>query len=122
LESLIESNQKKRNHVKMAVNGGAHKFLSVILRVIELACGGIVIGLLGHFTYILSDYDAHADGRIIYAMVVAGLAVIYSFFFLWPFDVLFRAFPIDFIFSIMWLVAFALLANVGILLMVDDVD
>ncbi|KAH7319623.1 hypothetical protein B0I35DRAFT_429426 [Stachybotrys elegans] len=95
----------------MASNGGAHKFLSVILRVCEIGCGAIVMGILGHFTYILGDYNAHADGRIVYAMVVAGLAIIYSFLLVLPFNVLFKAFPIDFILFVMWLIAFALLAN-----------
>ncbi|KAK7417612.1 hypothetical protein QQX98_004433 [Neonectria punicea] len=90
-------------------HGGAHKVLSVILRLGQFSCAVIVLGILSRFAYLLSIPQAHADGRIVYTMVIAGLTIPYSILFCLPFDALFMSFPVDFIFWIMWLVAFCLL-------------
>lgn len=66
----------------------------------ELVCA--VIALAG----------ASADGRIIYTMVIAGIAIVCSFFLCPPFDTLFLSFPFDFVLFVMWLVAFCLLKTV----------
>uniref|UniRef100_A0A0D2XTD1 MARVEL domain-containing protein n=1 Tax=Fusarium oxysporum (strain Fo5176) TaxID=660025 RepID=A0A0D2XTD1_FUSOF len=94
----------------MTSSGSGHKVASVILRFLELACGAIVLGLLGHFCDLVNEAsNISVDGRIIYAMVVAGITIVYSIVFFAPFDILFMAFPFDFILFIMWLVAFCLL-------------
>ncbi|KAH7211362.1 hypothetical protein DER44DRAFT_859542 [Fusarium oxysporum] len=94
----------------MANSGGGHKVASVILRFLELACGAIVLGLLGRFCYLINETsNVSVDGRIIYAMVVAGMTIVYSIVVFAPIDVLFMAFPFDFILFIMWLIAFCLL-------------
>jgi hypothetical protein len=89
--------------------GTAHKVASVILRLGELVCAVIVIGILSRFCYLLSLQLASANSRVVYAMVVAGITIIYAFFLCAPFDALFMSFPCDFILFIMWLVAFCLL-------------
>ncbi|KNB06543.1 hypothetical protein FOXG_07233 [Fusarium oxysporum f. sp. lycopersici 4287] len=97
----------------MTSSGSGHKVASVILRFLELACGAIVLGLLGHFCDLVNEAsNISVDGRIIYAMVVAGITIVYSIVFFAPFDILFMAFPFDFILFIMWLVAFCLLETV----------
>jgi hypothetical protein len=92
--------------------GVAHKVISVLLRMGEFASAAIVIGILGRFCYLISDAHAHTDGRIIYAMVVAGISIVYTFFFCPPFKSLFLAFPVDFVLFVMWLVAYCLLQTV----------
>lgn len=89
----------------------AHRALSVILRIGQLICAAIVLGILSRFCYVLSIGEAHANGRIVYAMVVAGIGIIFAIIFCLPFNVLFMSFPFDFIMFAMWLVAFALLIN-----------
>ncbi|WAO97039.1 MARVEL domain-containing protein [Fusarium falciforme] len=93
----------------MAHTGIAHKVISVILRLGEFVCAVIVLGILSRFCYLISIPQAEADGRIIYAMAVAGIGIVYSFFFCPPFKSLFLGFPFDFILFVMWLVAYCLL-------------
>lgn len=100
----------------MSRTGVAHKVISALLRLGEFACAVIVMGILGRFTYFLSIPQAHADGRIVYAMVVAGIGIVYSFFFCIPFTSLFLGFPVDFILFVMWLVAYCLLQTVRLIL------
>lgn len=97
----------------MAKSSNGHKVASVILRFLELACGAIVLGLLGRFCHLVDEAsDVSVDGRIIYAMVVAGITIVYSIVVFAPIDILFMAFPFDFILLIMWLIAFCLLETV----------
>ncbi|WKT53999.1 Marvel domain [Fusarium oxysporum f. sp. vasinfectum] len=93
----------------MAETGAAHKVISVLLRLAELACAIIVLGILSRFCYLAGIAQAHVDGRIIYAIVVACLGIIYSIFFCPPFKNMFLGFPFDFVLFVMWLVAYCLL-------------
>ncbi|KAH6874011.1 hypothetical protein B0T10DRAFT_522081 [Thelonectria olida] len=93
----------------MAHTGTTHKVLSVILRFLEFCCAVIVLGILSRFCYLISIRQVDADGRIIYAMVVAGISMVYSFFFCLPVKFLFLGFPFDFVLFVMWLVAYCLL-------------
>ncbi|KAH7109389.1 hypothetical protein B0J13DRAFT_516947 [Dactylonectria estremocensis] len=93
----------------MAHEPVAHKVVSVILRLTQLSCAVIVLGILSHFCYVISIAQVHADSRIIYAMVVSGISIVYTIPFCLPFDTLFLGFPFDLILWIMWLVAFCLL-------------
>ncbi|KAI5455578.1 hypothetical protein BGZ63DRAFT_497443 [Mariannaea sp. PMI_226] len=90
-------------------SGTAHKVVSVLLRLGELASAVIVLAILSRFCYLISIAEETADGRIIYAMVVAGIGTIYSFFLCPPFTSLFLSFPFDFVLFVMWLVAYCLL-------------
>jgi hypothetical protein len=96
----------------MAETGIAHKIISVILRFGEFASAIIVLGILSRFCYHISVAQTDVDGRIIYAMVVACIGIIYSFFFCLPFKSLFLGFPFDFVLFVMWLVAYCLLQTV----------
>ncbi|KAH7274712.1 hypothetical protein B0J15DRAFT_556514 [Fusarium solani] len=93
----------------MAHSGAAHKIASVILRFLELSSAVIVLGILSRFAYMISIAGVHLDGDIVYAMVVAGIGIIYSIVFCPPFDSLFLSFPFDFVLFIMWIVAAGLL-------------
>lgn len=93
----------------MAHSGNAHKVASFLLRLSQFACAVIVLGILSRFCYLIGIAQVDVDGRIIYAMVVACISIIYSFFFCLPFKILFLGFPFDFVLFVMWLVAYCLL-------------
>jgi hypothetical protein len=92
--------------------GAASKGLAVILRLGELACSVIVLGILGRFLAIVGQANTYADSRIVYAVVVACIAIAFSIIFLPPFTYSFMAFPVDFILFTLFLVAFCLLETV----------
>jgi hypothetical protein len=96
----------------MAHSGAVHKILSVLLRLGQFAFAVIVLGILSRFCYLISIVEVYADGRIVYAMVVSGIAIVYSIFFCIPVDALFCGFPFDIVLFIMWLIAFCLLVTV----------
>jgi hypothetical protein len=93
--------------------GAASKVIHVILRVWELICSVIVMGILARFIHVLSEAGAPKDGRIIYALIVACISTLYSMVFMPPFMYAFLAFPADLALFIMWLVAFCLLIAVS---------
>ncbi|KAH7007683.1 hypothetical protein EDB80DRAFT_764472 [Ilyonectria destructans] len=90
-------------------SGTAHKVASVFLRFLELSSAVIVLGILSRLAFNLSIAGVHMDGRLVYTMVVASIAIVYSIFLCPPFDTLFMSFPFDFLLFIMWLVAYCLL-------------
>lgn len=100
-------------------SGSAHKVLSIILRLGQICCASIVIGILARFSYLLTIEQVHEDGRLVYAMVVAGMSIIYSFLLCPPFRNLFMSFPCDFVLFVMWLVAYCLLQTVWPLSCID---
>jgi len=92
--------------------GSVSKVFSVILRLGELACAAIIVGLLGWFLARVDEANVHTDPRIIYTMVIACIALALSIVLLPPFTYSFMAFPLDFIFFVLFLVAFCLLETV----------
>lgn len=96
----------------MTERSGTHKISSIVLRFIQFASAVTVMAILGRFSHLISIPGVYADGRIVYAMVVAGLGIIASIILWVPFDIIFMGFPVDFILAIMWLVAFCLLITV----------
>jgi hypothetical protein len=96
----------------MAESGVAHKVISVILRLSELASAIIVLGILSRICYLVGIAGANVDGRIIYTIVVACLGIMYSVIFCAPFKSLFLGFPFDFVLFVMWLIAYCLLQTV----------
>lgn len=90
----------------------ASRVALVALRIWELICSVIVVGILGHFLYIVSDAGATNDGRAVYSLVVASISTVFSLVFIAPFMYSFLAFPVDFALFVMWLVAFCLLETV----------
>lgn len=93
--------------------GVASKVIHVILRLAQLFFSVIVLGLLANFVRLLNQAGAHKDGRIIYALVVACISMLFSIVFIAPFMYAFLAFPFDIVLFIMWLIAFCLLASVS---------
>ncbi|KAK7190328.1 hypothetical protein DPSP01_006147 [Paraphaeosphaeria sporulosa] len=93
--------------------GTGSKVASVILRFGAFASGVIVVACLGRFFYYLNLANAHANSRLIYAEVISVLEVIFALLLIVPAKYSFYAFPIDIIFFICSIIAFALLANLN---------
>jgi len=91
--------------------GSASKIASVCLRVGELICATIVVGILGHYLYLLDKADANANGRITYTIAIAGTSLGLSVLLMPPFMYSFWAFPVDYALFICWMVAFGLMID-----------
>jgi hypothetical protein len=92
--------------------GTARKVTLLLIRFGEIVCGAVVLGILGAFCERVRSDGATVDGRIIYAMVVSGITIVYSLMSCALLKFQFLIFPFDFVLFIMWLVAFSLLASV----------
>jgi len=95
-----------------ATMGAGSKVALVCLRIWELVCSVIVLGILGSFLHRLSDAGVSRDGRVIYGIVTASISTAFSIVFIAPFLYAFLAFPADFVLWIMWLIVFCLLITV----------
>jgi len=84
---------------------------SMILRLAELAFAAIVAGVTGAYLHSVQESSTWDQGRFIYTEVVAGLSIVLSIIWLFPFSGSFIHYPADFFISIMWFVAFGLLVN-----------
>ncbi|KAJ4288875.1 hypothetical protein N0V88_007208 [Collariella sp. IMI 366227] len=89
--------------------GGASKVVSVALRVWQLICSVIVLGILARFLHLLSQAGAERDGRVVYGIIVASISTLFVLIFIAPFMYSFLAFPFDLVMFVMWLVLFCLL-------------
>ena len=95
--------------------GSTSKVCSVILRVWELVCSAVVLGLTARFVNLIIRAGASNDARIVYTLCMACISTLYSILFMPPLMYNFVAFAADFILFVMWLVAFCLLVTVSIL-------
>jgi len=93
--------------------GTGSKILSVLFRLGELCSAIIVVALLGRSFYLINIANASANGRLVYAEVISALEIIFSVVLIIPAKYSFYAFPIDIIFFICSIVAFALLADLN---------
>ena len=94
--------------------GTVSKVFNVIFRVGELCSALIVLGITGHFLWLLGEAGAYADSRIILAVVTASVSTAFSVFTLLPFTLAFLAFPIDFVLFVVWLTTYCLLQSASI--------
>ncbi len=85
--------------------------ISMILRLAELAFAAIVAGLTGKYLHALEGVSSWSLGRFIYTEIVAGLSILFSIIWLFPFASSFIHWPADFVFSVMWFVAFGLMVD-----------
>jgi len=92
--------------------GAASRTVLVILRLLELSTSAVVVGILGYFLSLIGAANAYSDSRLIYAIVVASFSIFVSLVFILPFLYAFLVFPVDFIFSVLWFVAFCLLESI----------
>jgi hypothetical protein len=84
---------------------------SIILRLGELAFAAIVAGITGDYLNSVRNTSSRELGRFIYTEVVAGLAILLSIIWLFPFSGSFIHWPVDIIISVGWFAAFGLLVN-----------
>ncbi|KAI3326144.1 membrane-associating domain-containing protein [Xylariaceae sp. AK1471] len=85
--------------------------VSVILRIAELVFAAIVAGINGEYLHLVRHSSSWDQGRFIYTEVVAGIAIFLSLIWLFPFSSSFIHWPVDFLISVTWFVAFGLLVN-----------
>lgn len=90
------------------------RLVSLILRSAELVFAAIVAGVTGDYLH-KSHASAWDQGRFIYTVVVAGISIFLALIWLFPFSSTFTHWPVDIFISILWWVAFGLLANVSML-------
>lgn len=93
--------------------GVGSKITSIVFRASALVSAAIIAGILGQFLSIINDVNVSANGKIVYAMVIASLALVISIVLIVPCWFTFRAFSLDFIMFLCWMIAFGLLANVS---------
>lgn len=94
--------------------GTGSKVVSVILRTGEFCSAVIVVSLLGRFFYLLHiPSGTSTESRLIYAMVISAIEIVAAMLLIIPLKYSFYAWPLDFIFFILSIVAFGLLANVS---------
>jgi len=89
--------------------GTGSKVFNVILRIGELCSALIVLGIVGHFLYIVGEAGTYADNRLIFAIVVASISTALSLLTLLPFTFAFLVFPVDLVLFVLWLVTYCLL-------------
>ncbi|KAN0076458.1 hypothetical protein V8E54_006600 [Elaphomyces granulatus] len=89
----------------------AHQFVAAFLRVSELICAAIVVGIISRYEYFIHTANAPNSGRLVYSLVIGCISIIVSIFLMIPFHATFYLFPIDLVLFICWMVAFGLMAN-----------
>jgi len=85
--------------------------ISLLLRIGELAFSATVAGLTGSYLHSTRVASAWTRKRFIYTEVVAGLAILFSLLFLFPFAGSFIHWPIDFLLFVGFMIAFGLLTS-----------
>ncbi len=97
--------------------GTASRAFLVFLRLGEIVSGSIVLGILGREFYLLSLADIiDPDARLVFAAVIAALAIVDALVFIVPYPYAFWSFPLDIFFFAAWLAVFCVLETVGYLI------
>jgi hypothetical protein len=78
-------------------------------RLLALACAPAVAGIVGRSITRTQAAGAYIDGRMIYTIVVAGLAIFDNLMFIIPINV----YCVDFLLFILWIVDAGLLIHVS---------
>ncbi|KAL1843222.1 hypothetical protein VTJ49DRAFT_2553 [Mycothermus thermophilus] len=90
--------------------GTASKIALVLLRLGELACGAIILGIIGYFFRSSTKAGLiEPSGRLVYAAIIAALTILDSLLFIVPYAYSFWSFPLDVFFFLAWLVVFCVL-------------
>jgi hypothetical protein len=91
------------------------RVLLVFLRLGQLACGAIVLGIIAYLFHRVSTAGVGPNGRLVYAAVIAALTIIDALVFIVPMAYAFWSFPIDFFLAVAWLIVFIVLETVSVL-------
>jgi len=90
------------------------KIILGILRLLQLVLGCAVIGLYGQYLHWAAQQHEHADGRWIWAVIVASLSALTAIIYALPFFPLRFFFIWDCLLFFFWLVVFAIFAKLYI--------
>jgi hypothetical protein len=94
--------------------GTASRALSIFLRLGEVTCATIVLGLLGRIFYLVNNAGVtEPNARLVFAAVIAGMSIVAGLVLMPPMAYTFWSFPIDIFFFAAWLTVFCLLETVG---------
>jgi hypothetical protein len=94
--------------------GTGTKVTSTCLRVVELICAAIVVGILGRFQNLVDQAGGPDDARIVYSLTIGCISLFVSLVLLVPFGLTFYFFAVDFVLFVCWMVAFGLMENVSV--------
>ena len=94
--------------------GGASKFVSVVLRVLELISASIVAGLVGEYLHHVHQAHDSPGSRMVYTVTLAGISIVVALVCMIPLRILFYGFLLDAALFIMWMTAFGLLDGVSL--------
>jgi len=83
----------------------------MVLRFAELVCACVVAGIIGSYLDNYDDVNAWPEKRFIYIETIAGLSILLSLIWLFPFAGGFLHWPTDIAISAAWFAAFGLLVN-----------
>ncbi|KAK0747158.1 hypothetical protein B0T18DRAFT_325955 [Schizothecium vesticola] len=90
--------------------GTASRALSVFLRLGEVICATIVLGLLGRMFYLVDNAGVtEPNARLVFAAVIAGMSIVAGLVLMPPMAYTFWSFPVDIFFFAAWLTVFCLL-------------
>jgi hypothetical protein len=84
-----------------------------LLRIGELAFAAVVAGLTGVYLHSIEGTSSSdfPKVRFVYTEIVAGFSILLAILWLFPFSGTFIHWPIDFLISVAWFVAFGLLVH-----------
>ncbi|KAM0708840.1 hypothetical protein Q7P35_005493 [Cladosporium inversicolor] len=89
----------------------ASKVVNVVVRFFQLCSDAIILGIVGWVLHRINIGNGPNNSRLIYVEVLAAMSLVVSIVLLIPFKFVFKAWPLDIILFIMWVVAFGLLAD-----------
>jgi hypothetical protein len=92
--------------------GHAPQILSVCLRICEVICSAVVVGILGRYQHLVAVANAPNINRLVYSLAIGCISLFVSLVLMIPFIVTFYFFLLDIALFICWMVAFGLMTNV----------
>ncbi|KFZ25195.1 hypothetical protein V502_00327 [Pseudogymnoascus sp. VKM F-4520 (FW-2644)] len=91
--------------------GSGSRAISVVFRLMQLVPAAVVAGTLGHYLHNIHEAGVGSNGRVVYAIAIAGISIFFALVLMPPLTYSFYAFPLDFAIFVCWMVAFGLLVN-----------
>ncbi|PVH68004.1 hypothetical protein DL98DRAFT_554963 [Cadophora sp. DSE1049] len=93
--------------------GTPSKVTSACLRVLEFGISCIILGVLSKFIHALHQGNGSTDSRLIFAISMAAISILFTFILVPPVKYSFYCFPLDFALFICWITCFALLQDLS---------
>jgi hypothetical protein len=93
--------------------GTASKVTSACFRVLEFGISCVILGVLSRFIYVLNQGNGSVDSRLVFAISMASISILFSIILVPPVKYSFYCFPLDFALFICWITCFALLQDLS---------